>query len=99
MSVAAINAKVALAMAARESGDYAAAIGCALDVKLLIAATPNTNRSAGGGSQSITWNPAAIDQFIAECKQSQANAAVAATGGIRRTSVTYTRAASSDAYQ
>lgn len=91
MSVAAINAKRDAAITAMEAGDYAAAIRYALAAKMLIATTPNITRSAGGGSQGFTWSPAAIDQFITECKQQQTNAAVTATGGIRRSNVVYER--------
>lgn len=86
MSLAALQAKRNAAIAALESGDYDGAIRAAMAAKLLLATMPNATRATGSGSQSLAWNATAIDQFIAQCRQLQAAAAVSA-GGIRRTNI------------
>lgn len=90
MSIAALEAKRAAAIAALESGDYAGAIRAAMAAKLILATLPNTSRSSGAGAQSLAWNAAAIDAFIAQCRELSTSAEVAA-GGIRQTKITLRR--------
>jgi hypothetical protein len=90
MSVANLESARDLAIAARRAGDYAGAIGYAMDAKMYLSTLPNVTRNSGGGSQSIAWNSGAIDSFIAECRQMETAAAVK-SAGIRRSNVTYAR--------
>ena len=76
MSVATLESKRDLAIAALEAGDYADAIKYAMSAKLLLASMPNASRGAGGGSQSLAWNGSAIDDFITQCRQLATSAAV-----------------------
>lgn len=90
MSIANLESARDLAIAARRAGDYAAALGYALDAKLYLATIPSGSRNSGGGSQTFAWSPDSIDLFIAEVRQLHTSAAVKA-GGIRRSNITYAR--------
>lgn len=93
MSITALNSLYTAATTALDSGDYAAAIVAATKAQLLLGTTPNLARSLGAGNQSITWNDgAAIDRFIAFCRQQQKVASVASVGPFFRVPITYVRA-------
>lgn len=98
MSIAEIEALYAAAVAALDSGDYAAAIIAATKAKLRLGTTPNLSRSLGGGNMSTTWNDAtAVDKFIADCRalQKAAQAASTTSGGVfRQSAVRYQQAGS-----
>jgi pyruvate kinase len=86
MSVADINSKVAEAIAANESGDYATALTKLRSAQMLLAATPNATGHDGVGLQ---WDRQAIASMIAEVSRQ-----ASASGGIQRTRVTYRRVGS-----
>lgn len=100
MSITALNALYASAVAAFDAGDYDSAIAAAVKAQMLLGTTPNLARGIGGGNQSITWNDgAAVGRFIADCRQLQKAAAVSSGGGpFRQSKVTYSRAEASDGY-
>ena len=93
MSFADLESLYVAAVAALEAGDYATAIRKALACKMRLATLPDAERSlAGGGRQQLTLaNAAALDGFIAQCKQLQSST-VAASRGVQRTKIEYGRA-------
>ncbi|KKM81987.1 hypothetical protein LCGC14_1324150 [marine sediment metagenome] len=95
MSIATFNSLYTAAAAALDSGDYASAILAATKAQILLGTTPNLARSLGGqgdGNQSVTWNDgAAIERFIANCRQLQKAASVASGGVFAQSKVTYAR--------
>jgi hypothetical protein len=93
MSVSQIEALYTAAVAALDSGDFDTAIRKALAAKARLALTPNVTRSlAGGGQQGLSWaNAAALDKFVAECRNLKAQSLAESSGGIQQTKVTYAR--------
>lgn len=87
---------------ARAAGEYDAAIGHLMDMQALLAITPNQTRNVEGfRSDSVAWNPAALDKLIAQCEKLKAQAARAAslTGGpFKRIPITYVRETDSGDY-
>lgn len=101
MSIAELNALYVAAIAALDAGDYDTAIRKAIAVKLRLATTPDSTQGSGAAATSLAWaNAAAIDDFVANCRRLQVQAAAAASGGpFRQSAVTYARpAASGDQY-
>lgn len=94
MTISELTTLKTAALAALASADYDTAIEKALAAQMLLAVTPNISRNlAGGGSQSITWNPSQIDQFVAHCRKlkSASTAAASTTGPFQQTKVKYVR--------
>lgn len=90
MSIAELETLYAAAVAAIDAADYDTAIAKIMAMKARLATTPNLTRGlGGGGSQSITWNPAQLDSLIADCRKMQA--AALSAGGITLIPVTYAR--------
>lgn len=79
MSVADLNAKMALAISAQESGDYATALTYLRSAKMLLIQLPD---SAGPIGISTQWDRTAIDSLISE-----ATRLLAGRRGIQRTKV------------
>lgn len=98
MSAAALETQRDAAIAALDAKDYAGAIRAAMAAKLILATMPSTSRATGGGSQSLSWDAASIDRFIAQCRQLATDAAVAA-GGIRQTKLTLRRPDATGLYE
>jgi len=92
MSIAQFTALYTAASTAFDSGDYASAIAAATKAQLLLATTPNLQRSVGQGNQAITWNDGvAIERFIQNCRGLQRAASMASTGVFSQSKVTYAR--------
>lgn len=65
MAYSDISTLMTAATTAMAAGDYAAARDSALAAQALLSITPDTSRqSAGGGSQSLTWDRVALSQFV-----------------------------------
>lgn len=86
MSVSDINSKVALAVTAQESGDYATALKYLRSAKILLAGMADATGPAGAG---LAWDRSAIDSMITQLNQLQAANSTATTGGIGRTRINY----------
>lgn len=95
MSISQLEALYNAAVAALEAGDYATAIQKALACKMRLATTPDVEGQpeGGGSARRLEWaNAAALDKFIAECKQLKSQAALVAGGGpFQQTQVIYDR--------
>lgn len=91
MSIAELDVLYAAAVAAIDAADYALAVRKLMAIKVRLATTPNVSHSIDGGPQSTNWNAEQIDSLIKVCRQDQA-AALAASGGIQQTKITYARA-------
>jgi DNA-binding transcriptional regulator LsrR (DeoR family) len=92
-----INSKVAAAIAAQESGDYATALTYLRSAKMLLAGIPNVAQE----SSSLQWDRTAIDSMITDLKQlaaagSSSTVTASQRRGIRRTNITYKRAGGCD---
>jgi hypothetical protein len=62
-----------------------------MKMQVRLAATPNLSRSlAGGGNQSIGWNPGDLNNLIAQCRKQQTAARFSA-GGLTQTRIVYSR--------
>lgn len=100
MTLEAIQARAALAVAALDSGDYAAAIRYALGCKPLLASTPELSRGSAGNAQSIAFRDgAAIDAFIKECRLLQTQAAAQSAGPFSQSLIRYQRADEEEDYE
>jgi hypothetical protein len=92
MSLAELNTLYTAAATALAARDYDGAIANAMAIQVRLATTPNVTRSlAGGGSQALSFNPAELDSFIANCRQLKTSAAHASSGPFRSCKVTYVR--------
>jgi len=92
MSIAALNSLYASAVAAFDAGNYSSAISYATKAQMLLATTPNLQRSLGSGNQSITWNDgSAIEKFIANCRRLSKDSAISSGGPFRTSKVIYAR--------
>ena len=99
MSLAELNTLYSAAVAAIDDADFDLAIRQLMAVKARLATMPNVSRNLpGGGTQSISFNPAQLDTLIAQCRQQKAAAAHATSGPYRQTKVTYARPDNADAY-
>jgi len=99
MTIADLESLYTAFSAARNAGNYDAAIGYVMDMKARLASTPNLSRAlGGGGSQSIAWNPSQLDSLIADCRKMKAAAAHAASGPFVTVPVTYQRPDSTGDY-
>jgi len=92
MSVSELNTRRAAALAAFDGGNYDEAMRQAEAAQFIVATMADTNRSDGAGSMALSWNSAAIADFIQRCQARLERAAQSSAGGIRRTNVTYARA-------
>ena len=94
-----LNTLAEAAIAALESGDYAAAIRAASSAKILLAVQPAMARTAAGNAQSLGWtNAQAVDGFITECRRQQAQTLAASSGPFQQTKIRYARPDSETAF-
>lgn len=91
--VSRINVLMESADAALAAGDYSAAEVYAIRAQGLIGGMPNLTQ----GDRSMTWTPAGIGQFIANCRRLKAESSAGSTG-IQQSKVTYARPTATDDY-
>lgn len=93
MSLADLETLYDEAVAAVGDGDFDTAITKAMSIKLRLSTVA---RSAGASSRNMTLpTPADLDSFIRDCRQQKA-AALAATGHLQQTKITYVRPEASE---
>lgn len=92
MSITLIDTYATAAISALDDEDYAGAIAAANKARILLATSPDLQRSAGGNAQQMGWtNVQAIEAFVADVRRLQSAAKSAASGPFQQTKVRYAR--------